>query len=149
MEKYKIIEDEFIDFYGRKLYRIVRIVDNVKGGFIESIKNLSQDGNAWVYGNAEVYGNAKVSGNAKVYGNAKVSGDAIIKNIKIEKTVDYIIYGPIGSRDAFVTICKEQNKILTGCFCGDKKEFLEAVQKTHSDNKHAQDYIKLIDFIFN
>ena len=48
MEKYKIIEDEFIDFYGRKLYRIIRIVDNVKGGFIESINNLSQEDNAWV-----------------------------------------------------------------------------------------------------
>ena len=48
MKKYKIIEDEFIDFYGRKLYRIIRIVDNVKGGFIESINNLSQEDNAWV-----------------------------------------------------------------------------------------------------
>ena len=30
-----------------------------------------------------------------------------------------------------------------------KLDHYRAVQKTHSDNKHAQDYIKLIDFIFN
>ena len=61
----------------------------------------------------------------------------------------HIIYGPIGSRNSFITICKEQDKILTGCFCGSKKEFLEAVEKTHSNNNHAQNYKKLIDFIFN
>jgi len=85
-----------------------------------------------------------VSGDAWVSGNAQVSGNA-----KIQKTTDYILYGPIGSRDSIITICKKQNKIMTGCFCGSKDEFLIAVQKTHGDNKHAQNYKKLIDFIFN
>ena len=75
MEKYKIIEDEFIDFYGRKLYRIIRIVDNVKGGFIESIGNLSQDGNAWVYGDAKVSGDAKVFSISAASIVAKVARD--------------------------------------------------------------------------
>ena len=30
------------------------------GGFVESERNLSQDGDCWVSGNAQVYGNARV-----------------------------------------------------------------------------------------
>jgi hypothetical protein len=41
------------------------------GGFIESEKNLSLTGDAWVYGNARVYGDAQVRGDARVYGNAQ------------------------------------------------------------------------------
>lgn len=46
------------------------------GGWIEDERNLSADGNAWVYGSAVVYGSALVSGNARVSGDAEVSGDA-------------------------------------------------------------------------
>lgn len=56
-----------------------------KGGWIEREKNLSQDGNAWVYrhatvrGNAEVGGDAVVGDNATVGGNAEVSGNATVR----------------------------------------------------------------------
>ena len=64
------------NWIGRKLHRIraVRDFGDVKagdlGGWIEKERNLSHDGDAWVYGNARVYGNAEVYGNARVYGNA-------------------------------------------------------------------------------
>ena len=86
--KYEILKDEFIEFDGRKLYRIRALKDfrNVKkgetGGYIESERNLSHEGEAWVYGNACVSGDARISddawvyGNAQVYGNARVYGDA-------------------------------------------------------------------------
>ena len=86
--KYEILKDEFIEFDGRKIYRIKALKDfhNVKegefGGYIESERNLSHEGNAWVYGNvrvsgnARVYGDAQVSGNVRVSGNARVYGDA-------------------------------------------------------------------------
>ena len=88
--KYEILKDEFIEFDGRKLYRIRALKDfhNVKkgetGGYIESERNLSHEGEAWVYGNACVSGDARISddawvyGNAQVYGNARVSGDACV-----------------------------------------------------------------------
>lgn len=61
--KYKLTE-ETKEFLGRKLHRIVCVtafasvsVGDV-GGWVESEKNLSQEGDAWVFGNAEVYGDA-------------------------------------------------------------------------------------------
>ena len=87
MKKYELT-DETIDVSGTTLHRIKALKDfgNVKkgelGGYVESERNLSQEGNCWVCGNAkvcgdaEVCGNAKVCGNAEVYGNAKVYGNA-------------------------------------------------------------------------
>ena len=80
--KYEILKDEFIEFDGRKLYRIKALKDfrdvrkGTVGGYIESEQNLSQEGDAWVCGNAQVSGDALVYGNARVYGYARVSGDA-------------------------------------------------------------------------
>ena len=60
------------------------------GGWIESEKNLSQRGDAWVgrhaivYDNARVYDNAMISGNAVVRGNAVVCGNAVVRrNAKV------------------------------------------------------------------
>ncbi len=64
------------------LHQIRALIDfgNVKlgdlGGWIESEKNLSQEGNAWVYDNARVHGDARVYGNAQVRGDAWVYGTA-------------------------------------------------------------------------
>ena len=65
-----------------ELYRIIAIRSfkgvsaGSIGGWIESEKNLSQTGDAWVFGNAWVSGDAQVSGNALVSGNARVYGNA-------------------------------------------------------------------------
>lgn len=54
--KYKLLENDTIDYIGNTLYRIEALKDfgNVKarekGGYIASVNNLSQDGDAWVYG---------------------------------------------------------------------------------------------------
>ncbi len=107
-EKYELLlEDKFVTECGKTLYRIRALKDIgelVKagdlGGYIESEKNLSFYGAAWiggdasvfvyakvfgdarvsddasVSGNAEVFGHARVSGNAEVFGDARVSGYA-------------------------------------------------------------------------
>ena len=87
MKKYKLTsETKVID--GVEVHRIKALNSfwDIKkgelGGWIESEKNLSQDGNAWVYGDAKVSGNARIfdnaiiGGNAIIFGNATVSGNA-------------------------------------------------------------------------
>ena len=86
--KYEILKDESIEFDDRKLYRIRALKDfhNVKkgkvGGYIESERNLSQEGEAWVYsdarisGDARILGNARIAGDARILGNARIAGDA-------------------------------------------------------------------------
>ena len=95
MKKYELTSETKV-INGVELHRIkaLKSFGNIKegdlGGWIESEKNLSQDGDAWVGGNAKVCGNAwvgynarvdrdaTVRGNATVSGNAKVRGNATI-----------------------------------------------------------------------
>lgn len=82
--KYEILKDDFIEFDDRKLYRIRALKDfhNVKkgkfGGYIASERNLSHEGEAWVYSDAWVSGDARVSGNARIAGDARILGNARI-----------------------------------------------------------------------
>ena len=64
------------DIHNCTVRQIRRISDGEVGGWIESEKNLSHEGDCWVYGDALVSGDAWVYGNAKVSGNAHVFGDA-------------------------------------------------------------------------
>lgn len=53
------------------------------GGYINSEKNLSQDGDCWVYPGGCLYGNSYITGNAKVYGSkildhVCIGGNAIL-----------------------------------------------------------------------
>ena len=81
MKKYELTA-EFIEKYGKKLFRIKALISfgsveaGELGGYVEKEDNLAQDGDAWVYGDARVYGNARVYGDAWVYGNARVYGNA-------------------------------------------------------------------------
>jgi hypothetical protein len=96
MKKYKLLENTKIHVRNIFLCRIEAlrgfgtIKKGERGGFIESEKNLSHEGNSWVTGDAKVYGNswvfgdAKVSGNAEVYGNAYIYGHArVYGNAKV------------------------------------------------------------------
>ena len=102
------------------------------GGWIEKESNLSHKGNAWVWGNAQVYGDAQVCGNARVYGDARVA-----------KKEHVLTVGPIGSRNDMTTFFNSKTgiiKVKCGCFTGTIEEFLEKVEITHGDSKHAKVY---------
>jgi hypothetical protein len=81
-KKYYLTKETQTTIAGIKLFRIKALKSfsifnkGELGGYIESEKNLSQDGNAWVYGDARVSGDAWVSGDARVSGDAWVYGDA-------------------------------------------------------------------------
>lgn len=109
MKKYTFLGETKVLNDGVEVHRIVAVTDFMDldgetvnagdwGGWIESEKNLSQDGIAWVRVTAIVHGNAvvkdnalisneavvssnaKIKGNARVNGHARVRGDAQVRN---------------------------------------------------------------------
>ena len=109
------------------------------GGWVADTAAVS--GNAWVSGNARVSGDALVYGNAWVYGDAWVSGDAqVYGDAQVEHPRDFVVIGPLGSRDAYLTWTRSDNCIATGCFRGTAAQFLVAVAATHGDNERARAY---------
>lgn len=150
MKKYRLTE-ETTKVGNRTLYRIQALRDfgNVKegdiGGYIESEKNLSQDGNAWVSGDARVYGNACVSGNACVYGNARVYGNADIKT-----TGDICSMSGFGSEYRTTTAFRTKNgdvHVSCGCFQGNLEAFCQRVESTHGNNLYGREYKKMIEML--
>lgn len=89
MKKYRLT-NETIEVEGHTLHRIEAVRDfgdvkaGDKGGYIESERNLSHNGECWIYGEARVFGAAKVSGAARVSdaawvgGAARVSGRSLV-----------------------------------------------------------------------
>ena len=155
MKKYELT-DETIDVSGTTLHRIKALKDfgNVKkgelGGYVESERNLSQEGNCWVCGNAKVCGDAKVCGNAKVYGNAWVYGNAeVCGNARVYGDADYIPIKGLGSKYRNTTIfrTKENIAVKCGCFYGTLAEFVDKVKETHGNSKFTKEYLALIDLV--
>lgn len=144
MRKYRLTDEEII-VGCRTLYRIQALRDfgDVKegefGGWIESEKNLSHEGSAWVSGNALVYGNARV------YGNAQVSGDADIKT-----TGDICSMSGFGSEYRTTTAFRTKNgdvHVTCGCFYGNLDDFYNRVEETHGDTLYGREYKKMIELI--
>ena len=83
MEKKYRLTDETIEFNGVKLYRIEALKDfgDVKkgdtGGFVQSERNLSHNGNCWIFHDAKALGNSLVEANAVLSCNAQICDDAI------------------------------------------------------------------------
>lgn len=130
MKKYELTSETKIVF-GHILYRIKALSSfgyvsaGDLGGFLESEKNLSQNGNAWVSGNARVYGNAEVS-----------------------KIGSIFWIGAVGSRNDTATFFRCTDgvvRVTCGCFFGNLDEFAKKVRKTHGDNDHAKVYMLAID----
>ena len=90
VQKYELTNDAKMIPNGAIVYRIRALRDIPEigirardyGGWVQSDRNLSQEGACWigedaiVYGEAQVYGNAQVYGCARVYGHAQVFGCA-------------------------------------------------------------------------
>ena len=89
--KFQIRKDESKTLWcGTRVYRIYAAKEfttttgkcverGSRGGWIESEKNLSQDGGCWIADEACAYGNALVRDNALVLDYASVFGNAIVR----------------------------------------------------------------------
>ena len=96
-KKYIILENETLEHNGRILYRIkaVKDFDDVKaddkGGWIEKERNLSQEGNCWVYDDSKVFDNACIMEDAKVFNRTEIFDNARVYG-KSELYEDVRIY---------------------------------------------------------
>lgn len=127
-----------------------------RGGWIESEANLSQDGicwvdeNAWVFGEAWVLDAARVLDVARVFGGARVFGDATVRgDARVAATTDYLCLGPLGSRQAMLTVYRTKDGLeaATGCFVGSLEELLIAARKTHAQTpQYWRDYLRAVAY---
>ena len=138
MKKYRLTDEKII-VGCRTLYRIQALRDfgDVKegefGGWIESEKNLSHEGSAWIYGDA------RVSGDAWVYGDAD-----------IKHSSDICSMSGFGSALRTTTAFKTKDgaiHVSCGCFYGNLDEFYNRVEKTHGDTLYGREYKKMIELI--
>ena len=62
---------------------------------------------------------------------------------------DILLVGPIGSRADYTHIYRTDKGVYVkcGCFFGTIDEFASKVKDTHGDNKYANQYLKVIDFV--
>ena len=152
MKKFELLNDDTIDWFGRKLFRIQAKINfgaveaGDIGGYIEKEDNLSENGNAWVYDDARVsddarvYDDAEVYGNARVYGNAEVCGNALVKSFK-----DYIVFKNTWSSFRWFTYTISNRMWRVGCFYGTGQELIEkAYQDSEKSGKHYEAYVNLV-----
>jgi uncharacterized protein YjbI with pentapeptide repeats len=68
---------------------------------------------------------------------------------KIKSVDDILLIGPIGSRADYTHIYRTDKGVYVkcGCFFGTVDEFASKVKDTHGDNKYANQYFKVIDFV--
>jgi len=128
---------------------------------------------AEIYGSAYVFDNARISGRAEIYEYAMVAGDSLVTDIadvsgnaevvhseilmsasvrgyaRIRKatvaaTSDYLVVGPVGSRDDYLTMTIPNEMVITGCFYGSLDELEEAAKR-----QNRQDYLDLIPALRN
>lgn len=132
MKKYRLTDEKII-VGCRTLYRIQALRDfgDVKegefGGWIESEKNLSHEGDAWVSGNARVYGDAD-----------------------IKTTGDICSMSGFGSEYRTTTAFRTKNgdvHVTCGCFYGNLDDFYNRVEETHGDTLYGREYKKMIELI--
>lgn len=136
-KKFELVKENYIPYKGRKLYQIralreiqnERMIVSIKkgelGGYVESEKNLSQEGNSWVCQSARIYDNALVKDGALVGNKVVVRGNAIIEDIAYVRAMQHgktIIEdnariggnSTVGSEDLFVSYNTTQTAV-----CGD------------------------------
>jgi hypothetical protein len=80
---------------------------------------------------------------------ADLSGANLSGAGKIKSVDDILLIGPIGSRADYTHIYRTDKGVYVkcGCFFGTVDEFASKVKDTHGDNKYANQYFKVIDFV--
>lgn len=119
-------------------------------------------GNASVRGHAMIVGSAKICGNASIYDGAVVGGDSIVcgdvsfgkrivlkHDAVLETMADYLLIGPMGSRNDTTAFYKTRTGIAVtcGCFSGTLLEFERKVlTKYNQGHRYRHQYLQAIAY---
>lgn len=126
------------------------------GGYVQSERNLSQEGNCWVFRDAKVHGDARVCDDARIYDSAEIFGNARVYNstwvygdlricddAQIGSSQDFFCTIGLGSFYRATTFFRTTTgiSVACGCFTGTLEEFRKKVRWTYdSDSKYAREY---------
>lgn len=178
-KKYELTKETITTLGGRKLHRIRALKNfaDVKvgdlGGFVEKEKNLSQQGDCWVYDEAKVYGIAQVNGCSKVCNQALVMDHAVINSSLISRNAlicnnafvqnatisldakitdrnNYITINNFGSNNETITAFTTKNgEIYVKGYSFDStlSEFIQEVKKMPDGSKFTKEYLLVIELI--
>lgn len=156
MKKYEFT-GEVKNIDGKTLHRIRAVRDipeyEIKsgdmGGWLETEKNLSQNGAAWVTDSAVVMDAACVTGDACVMDFVQVTGLSLVAGkALVTDSADYIAIGAIGSRDDTTTFYRGTDGgiyVSCGCFSGSIDDFAAKVKQVHAGTKHEKTYLLAIE----
>lgn len=76
--KFELVRSDSIMIASHILYRIRRLKTGELGGYVEHERNLSHEGESWLYGNACAFQNSRVEGDAVAVRDAWIYGNAIM-----------------------------------------------------------------------
>jgi hypothetical protein len=153
--KYTTVNDQRI-VQGRPLYRIKALKDfaDVKagdyGGWVQSLNNLDQNGDCWIYDNAYAMDMSRIKDNAKLKDNSAASGFAhIMDEARLVDTAEALghckIYGKalisnnarvFGDAEVFDAIMRDSSKahknawVCKGVILSDTMEVTEKTTRT-------------------
>jgi len=124
---------------------------------IEEILTWPSDNGWYQMSGVEIYigDGASIGYNVRIGYDAHIGDDAHIGfNTRIGDGVTigdgdkYLCIGPLGSRDAMLTLILHDGSITVhaGCFHGSADEFLMVVSETHGDDAHARAYRATIEY---
>ena len=94
--------------------------------------------------------NIKISDRATVGDWATVGDGATVGDrATVEKTIDCVVIGPIGSRESMLTGYSRAKEIWigTGCFIGSIEKFRSAVKEKCAGTKFELDYLAALTYI--
>ena len=157
MEKKYELTDDVVIYHGCTLHRIKALKDfgdvekGELGGYVESEKNLSQEGNCWIYDEAKVFYDARVSDDAivvdeaKVFDDARISGNArvseyaqVFDNAKVSGNAVVPLYAEISGNTKVGTSRESQIPITPISSSKKMNDFIEDLQDRYNHAKQTK-----------
>ena len=141
--------------YGARIGDKSAIGDEASIGYKATIGYGARIGDKSATGDEASIGEGAYIGDKSAIGDgARIGEGACISNgttighrVSIDCNDKFLCVGPIGSRDAMLTIVLHGGKLIlhTGCFHGMLAEFLEKLEVAHKNNEHARAYRTVIE----